>query len=131
LDTANQACLDEGLSGVAVADITFESPGEVIIDENTALLKNLPKKADTLLFNTADYITPGADIDFVASFILQPLLDLTKENPLQAVCIDDIQPVDDRYVDIFEIKHKKYYNENEENDYYYGADYYYKDNRRN
>ncbi|MGD1835199.1 MAG: hypothetical protein ACPKQO_05710, partial [Nitrososphaeraceae archaeon] len=47
LDTANQACLDEGLSGVAVADITFESPGEVIIDENTALLKNLPKKADT------------------------------------------------------------------------------------
>ena len=141
LDSANQACLDEGLSGVAVVDITFESPGKVIIDENTASLKNLPRSAPSL-FNMNNDITPGADLvdKIVASFILQPLLDLTEENPLVAVCIDDIQPVDDRYVKIFEIKYKQYYEEErydyeeeyeyeENNDYYYGNDYYYKNRR--
>ena len=146
LDPQNQACIDEGLIGVAVADLTFESPGEVIIDDKNAILKNLPKKADTLVFNSTQYITPGAEVEAVASFALQPLLDLTQSNPLQAVCIDDLRPLDDRYVDIFEIKHKQYYEDErydyeeeerynyeekyeENNDYYYGNDSYYKNRR--
>lgn len=126
LDPANQACLDEGLSGVAIADITFESPGQVIIDKNTALLKNLPESAPSL-FNMGQDITPGEYLDgdgVVAVFVIIAILGIIHSNPLVAVCIDDIQPVDDGYKDIYEISHN-YYNEhdyNEEESYYDDAD---------
>ena len=92
----------ECVSDTAVGDLTFESPGEVKVQDNIAVLKKLPASAIGQF--TGQPITPGSDIQIVASFILQPLLDLTvlpEENPLVAVCVEDIQPVDPRFIDIW------------------------------
>ena len=103
----NTACV----SGKAVGDLSFESPGEVIVQDNIALLKKLPASAIGQFTNNT--ITPGSDIQIVASFKLQPLLDLTllpEENPLVAVCVEDIQSVDPKYVNIFEVDEFNYGN---------------------
>ena len=127
--TENTECV----SDTAVGDLTFESPGEVIVQDNIALLKNLPPSAIGQF--TGETITPGSDVQIVASFILQPLLDLTvfqedpKANPLVAVCVEDIQPVDPRFIDIFEINNghydyddNYYSNEDKYDEYYNGND---------
>ena len=104
---------------LAVGDLSFESPGKLIVKDNIALLKNLPPDA-VGQFSEEDII-PGSDVDAVASFILVPLLDLTQlqpsgsGDPLVAVCIEDIKFVDERYWDIFYIK----------NHYGFGSDDYY------
>jgi hypothetical protein len=103
----NTACV----SDTAVGDLSFESPGEVIVQDNIALLKKLPASAIGQFTNST--ITPGSDIQIVASFKLQPLLDLTllpEGNPLVAVCVEDIQSVDPKYVNIFEVDEFNYGN---------------------
>ncbi|MDR4511040.1 MAG: hypothetical protein MRJ93_04970 [Nitrososphaeraceae archaeon] len=98
----------ECVSDTAVGDLSFESPGKVIVKDSFALLKNLPPSADGQF--SGDPITPGSDVQIVASFKLVPLLDLTvlqnnqPNNPLVAVCVEDIQSVDPRDVNIFDIK---------------------------
>ena len=103
----NTACV----SDTSVGDLSFESPGEVIVQDNIALLKKLPASAIGQFTNST--ITPGSDIQTVASFKLQPLLDLRllpEENPLVAVCVEDIQSVDPKYVNIFEVDEFNYGN---------------------
>jgi hypothetical protein len=101
--TTNANCTGEGMNpGFAVADLTFESPGDVIIDNNKAILKNLPA--------TSDGITPGSEVQAVASFILRPLIDLTVAPPAVTVCVEDVQPVDPNYVNIFEVDEFNYGN---------------------
>ena len=101
--TTNANCTGEGMEpGFAVADLTFESPGDVIIDNNKAILKNLPA--------TSDGITPGSEVEAVASFILRPLIDLTVAPPAVTVCVEDVQTVDPRHINIFEIDEFNYGN---------------------
>jgi len=72
-------------------------------------------------------LTPNECLDgewtVVAEFIILAILGLIHSNLLVAVCIDDIQLVDDGYNDVYEISHK-YYNENDynEKEYYYNDD---------
>ena len=101
--TPNANCTGEGMdAGLAVANLTFESPGDLIIDNNKAILKNIPA--------TSEGITPGSDVQAVASFILRPLNDLTVAPPAVTVCVEDVQPVDPRYIDIFELDGFNYNN---------------------
>jgi hypothetical protein len=101
--TTNANCTGEGMEpGFAIADLTFESPGDVIIDNNKAILKNLPA--------TSGGITPGSEVEAVASFILRPLIDLTVAPPAVTVCVEDVQTVDPRHINIFEIDEFNYGN---------------------
>ena len=82
----------------AVSDLSFESPGELIVKGNTAILKNLPPSAlgqlDPDLTNgtDVDVITPGADIQLVASFLLESVFN--QLGGIQAVCVTDIMPIE-------------------------------------
>ena len=82
----------------AVSDLSFESPGELIVKGNTAILKNLPPSAlgqlDPDLTNgtDVDVITPGADIRLVASFLLKSVFN--QQGVIQAVCVTEIMPIE-------------------------------------
>lgn len=54
----------ECISDTAVGDLSFESPGEVKVQNNIALLKKLPASAEGQF--TGDTITPGTDVQIVA-----------------------------------------------------------------
>lgn len=128
-------------STLAVDDLSFESPGIVKVKDSFASLKNLPASAEGQF--SEQPITPGSDVKVVASFKLVPLLDLTElqpsesGQPLVAVCIADIQGVDPRYVDIFEIKNhygygsEEYYPSYYEDRHNYRGEYHEKDYRNN
>jgi hypothetical protein len=79
-----------------VVDITWQSPGEVRIDDNTASISGVP----TDEFEGWDSITGkelsmtlGQDVSNVVSFKLDPVFD--EEDGLQAVCVTDITPAED------------------------------------
>jgi hypothetical protein len=82
----------------AVSDLSFESPGELIVKGNTAILKNLPPSAlgqlDPDLTNgtDVDVITPGTDIQLVASFLLESVFN--QQGVIQAVCVTEIMPIE-------------------------------------
>ena len=103
----------------AVQDLSFTSPGKVIIDGNKAILKNLPASAQGQ-FNSSVTITPGTNVLIVASFLLESHFNQTT-NQLQAVCVVDIKPVEpqDKRTIIIGQKDKDYYNEQPRNDDYY------------
>src|ERR687897_2392728 len=78
-----------------VVDITWQSPGEVRIDDNTASISGVP----TDEFEGWDSITGeelsmtlGEDVSNVVSFKLDPVFD--EEDGLQAVCVTDITPAE-------------------------------------
>jgi hypothetical protein len=79
-----------------VVDITWQSPGEVRIDDNIASISGVP----TDEFEGWDSITGkelsmtlGQDVSNVVSFKLDPVFD--EEDGLQAVCVTDITPAED------------------------------------
>ena len=113
----------------AVADLSFTSPGKVIIDGNKAILKDLPASAQGQFTNVT--ITPGTNVLIVASFLLESHFNQTA-NPkqLQAVCVVDIKPVEpqDKRTLIIGQTEKDYYNEQPRNDEYNRDDGYNNEN---
>jgi hypothetical protein len=118
----------------AIQDLSFTSPGKVIIDGNKAILKNLPASAQGQFTNVT--MTPGTNVLIVASFLLESHFNQTT-NQLQAVCVVDIKPVEpqDKRTIIIGQKDKDYYNEQPRNDDYYNEqprnDDYYNEQPRN
>ena len=108
-----------GLPGLEIAELTFESPGEVKIVDNKAILTNLPESANTLLVNPNGDITPGSDIQLVASFRLVQLNDIVNptQNPFQGVCIADVQRAEN--VEIFDLFRDDFNNHYYNNDPYF------------
>jgi hypothetical protein len=81
-------------SDPAVTSITFQSPGEVVVNKNKAIMSNLPAKytgTDALTGNPLT-LNPGTNVKNVVSFVLEPIFDDEKE--LEAVCVTNIQPAD-------------------------------------
>jgi hypothetical protein len=79
-----------------VVDITWQSPGEVEINDNIASISGVP----TDEFEGWDSITGeelsmtlGQDVSNVVSFKLDPVFD--EEDGLQAVCVTHITPAED------------------------------------
>ena len=90
-DDVEQCGEDQG-----VVDITWQSPGEVRIDDNTARISGVP----TDEFEGWDSITGeplsmmlGEDVANVISFKLDPVFD--EEDGLQAVCVTDIRSAEE------------------------------------
>ena len=78
-----------------VIDITWQSPGEVTIDDNTATISQIP----TDEFEGGDSITGeplsmmlAEDVDDVISFKLDPVFG---EDGLEAVCVTDIRSAEE------------------------------------
>lgn len=81
-------------SNPAVTSITFQSPGEVVVSKDKAVMSNLPSKFTGTNALTGNPLTlnPGTNVQDVVSFKLQPVFSST--NQLEAVCVTDIQPAD-------------------------------------
>ena len=87
LGTGSDKCGDDP----NVESITFESPGQVNINDNNADLTDIPASfsgTDALSGNDLT-IEPGTDVDDVVSFKLSPQFNNDEE--LEAVCVTDIQ----------------------------------------
>jgi hypothetical protein len=89
-DNVEQCGEDQG-----VVDITWQSPGEVEINDNIASISGVP----TDEFEGWDSITGeelsmtlGQDVSNVVSFKLDPVFD--EEDGLQAVCVTHIKPAE-------------------------------------
>jgi hypothetical protein len=79
-----------------VVDITWQSPGEVGIDDNIATISGIP----TDEFEGWDSITgeplsmtQGEDVSEVISFKLDPVFD--EEDGLEAVCVTHLRPAEE------------------------------------
>ena len=81
-------------SNAAVTSITFQSPGEVVVSKDKAVMSNLPAKFTITNALTGNPLTlnPGTNVQDVVSFKLQPIFSPTHQ--LQAVCVTDIHPAD-------------------------------------
>ena len=88
-DAVNCGTNEEDEPNLSVADLSFESPGEVFIKGNAAILRDLPPSAEGQF--TGVEITPGTNIQIVASFLLEPVF---VEGELAAVCVTDVMPVE-------------------------------------
>jgi hypothetical protein len=91
LDTKNPLCAD---SPAAVKDITFQSPGSIVVNKDRAVMSNMPATFTGTDALTGKKLTlsPGTDVDNVVSFTLDPKFDEKKE--LKAVCVNDIRNAD-------------------------------------
>jgi hypothetical protein len=79
---------------LAIQSITFEQPGDVSIQGQTAKLTDIPSKftgTDALTQNKLT-LKPGTNVNNVVSFELEPHFD--NKGGLQAVCVKDIKPAD-------------------------------------
>src|SRR5688572_8463218 len=107
-DAENCGVNEQGEPNLSIADLSFESPGEVFIKGNAAILRDLPPSAEGQF--TGVEITPGTNIQIVASFLLDPVFD--EQGELAAVCVIDVMPVepqDERTVIIGEKEFKPSY----------------------
>jgi hypothetical protein len=90
--------LATGLSGLCegpeVADLTFESPGDVNVLQRFVLMHDLPFSfsGTSALTDEPLTITPGGNVEDVVSFTLEPKFD--NEGNLAAVCVNDITPAE-------------------------------------
>src|ERR687893_770561 len=78
-----------------VVDITWQSPGEVEIDDNNAEISDVPTdefEGWHSITGEELSMTLGEDVSDVVSFRLDPVFD--EENGLQAVCVTDITPAE-------------------------------------
>ena len=59
----DELCVVNPMGGfnLAVADLTHESPGEIFVKHNEAILKNLPKSVTGGNVNQSLVFTPGTD----------------------------------------------------------------------
>jgi hypothetical protein len=87
LGTDSENCGDDS----AVQSITFESPGQVNIEDNNADIAQIPSSFSGTDALSGDDLTidPGTDVDDVVSFKLSP--QFNDDGELQAVCVTDIQ----------------------------------------
>jgi hypothetical protein len=88
--------LDKHVSGLCgnnpeVVDITFQSPGNVDIQDSKAILSDIPKKFSGTDALTHDKLTlaPGNDVQNVVSFKLDPKF---QDGNVKAVCVENITP---------------------------------------
>lgn len=78
-----------------VGDITWQSPGEVEIDDNNAEISDVPtEEFEGWHSITGEELsmTLGEDVSNVVSFSLDPVFD--EETGLEAVCVTDITPAE-------------------------------------
>jgi hypothetical protein len=75
----------------AVKQITYQSPGGVIINDKTSVLSNLPATftGTDALTKAKLTLSPGTDAKRVVSFALEPVFDISGTK-LKAVCVIDI-----------------------------------------
>ena len=87
LGTDSENCGDDSV----VQSITFESPGQVNIEDSSADITQIPSSfSGTDALSGEDLtIDPGTDVDDVVSFKLSP--QFNDDDELQAVCVTDIQ----------------------------------------
>ena len=80
---------------LAVQSVTFEQPGDVSIQGQTAKLTDIPSKftGTDALTNKKLTFEPGTDVNNIVSFKLEPHFD--DKGGLQAVCVKDIKPADE------------------------------------
>jgi hypothetical protein len=81
---------------LGVVDITWQSPGEVGIDDNNAEISDVPTdefEGWHSITGEELSMTLGEDVSNVVSFRLDPVFD--KETGLEAVCVTDITPAED------------------------------------
>jgi len=80
---------------LAVQSVTFEQPGDVSIQGQTAKLTDIPSKftGTDALTNKKLTLEPGTNVNNVVSFKLEPHFD--DKGGLQAVCVKDIKPADE------------------------------------
>ncbi len=94
---------DECGDNPAVGSISFESPGDVSIQNKKAVLSDLPAEAelqtviptldkDDAELDELNEFNPGTDVESAVSFQLEPVVD---DGDIQAVCVTDIQPAED------------------------------------
>ena len=79
-----------------VGDITWQSPGEIEIDDNNAEISDVPtEEFEGWHSITGEELsmTLGEDVSNVVSFSLDPVFD--EETGLEAVCVTDITPAED------------------------------------
>jgi len=84
--------------GQGVIDITWQSPGEVEINDNRARINDVPTdefEGWHSITGEELSMTLGEDVSNVVSFRLDPVFD--EEAKLEAVCVTDIMPAE--YVD--------------------------------
>lgn len=81
-------------SNPSVTSITFQSPGEVLVSKDKAVMSNLPGKftGTNALTNKPLTLNPGTNVENVVSFKLLPVF--STANQLQAVCVTDIHDAD-------------------------------------
>lgn len=74
-----------------VESITFESPGQVDVQDSTADLTGIPSSFSGTDALSGDDLTiePGTDVDDVVSFRLAP--QFNDDDELEAVCVTDVQ----------------------------------------
>ena len=77
----------------SVEDLTFESPGDIFVKQNLAILTNLPPSVTGGNFDPERVFTPGADYQAAASFQLEYVEDETDPENF-AVCVVDIRALD-------------------------------------
>src|SRR6478735_1623598 len=77
---------------LGIQSVTFEQPGDVSIQGQTAKLTDMPSKfsGTDALTNTKLTLKPGTNVNNVVSFELEPHFD--NKGGLQAVCVKDIKP---------------------------------------
>ena len=88
--------IDECGADQGVEDITWQSPGEVRINDNRARISDVPTdefEAWHSITGEDLSLTLGEDVSNVVSFRLEPVFD--EETGLQAVCVTDITPAED------------------------------------
>jgi hypothetical protein len=79
-----------------IVDITWQSPGQVEINDNRAIINDVPTDEFEGWHSITGEdlsMTLGEDVSNVVSFRLDPVFD--EENGLQAVCVTDITPAED------------------------------------
>lgn len=79
-----------------VVDITWQSPGEVEINDNIASISGVPTDEFEGWHSITGEdlsMTLGEDVSNVVSFRLDPVFD--EQDGLQAVCVTDIMPAED------------------------------------
>lgn len=76
-----------------VVDISFESPGDILVNTGGLVMVNIPETFEGThsLTNDRMSFTPGTKVQGVVQFHLLPIF--SAENDLQAVCVTDIKEI--------------------------------------
>ncbi len=95
--------VDECGDDPAVGSLSFDSPGEISVQNKKAVLSDLPAEdelqtvipaldKDDAELDELNEFSPGTDVENVVSFQLNPIVE---DGEIEAVCVTDIQPADE------------------------------------